>query len=368
VSERALTKLTGAMTALSETERVLEHVAADLRDTTQAMDRARVETRRELALAQKTTLKNLFNRLRGLTLREAERLGLLVEFEVSGDDIAIDRRVVDVLAEPLMHITRNSIAHGASPASEREEKGKAPHTTIRIDVAKRGARLILAVSDDGRGVDRKRLAKKARELGLSRAGLGPESPRLLDLLFAPGFSTSETTDELKGRGLGLDIVRVAVQRLGGSLRLKSELGQGLSVELDIPQEPGSIPVLWVRAGTEMYGFVSAAVAQVTSRDAPRTGAPPISLSACLDGRAEPSRRGVRIFDLSEDPESAYELGVDDIGTVERVLLRSLPPRAHRFGPFVGAALSAHGDLRLVLDHIAVLSRARQLTGAAYASA
>jgi two-component system chemotaxis sensor kinase CheA len=242
---------------------------------------------------------------------------------------------------------------------------------VSLTARKMGNRLAVTIEDDGAGVDVDDVRARALDAGLVTQGIaeGADDDTLLSLLFVPGFSTRESSDLLAGRGIGLDIARSSIQRMGGAIRLSSRAGHGFSARLDVPIESGLVSMLWVTAGDQEYALPSLHVRRVRL---PETESGPEStrvphLLACLDaspardGTTSSSRTGyVLDLELEGDDQSLgpASLGVDAVGRTEELLVRPLGPLVAGLGPFAGAIVRGDGSLRLALDAWALAPRAR----------
>src|SRR3954468_718830 len=160
------------------------------------------------------------------------KLGKQVDLKLVGKNTELDRTVVDALGDPIVHLVRNSLDHGLEPPEERIANGKEPTGTLEISARHAGGNVVISVRDDGRGIDAVRVARKAAERGL----ISPDAidtidaARATELLFAPGFSTAETTSDISGRGVGMDAVRTTIRDLGGDVMLLSEPGAGTTAQ------------------------------------------------------------------------------------------------------------------------------------------
>jgi two-component system chemotaxis sensor kinase CheA len=157
--------------------------------------------------------------------------------EVVGEDMEIDRSMIELLADPLMHIVRNSLDHGIEKPEDRDFIGKPAQATVEVRAERRGGRLEIVIKDDGRGIDRIRVLKRARERGLIPVSLQDErlsDTEVFEFLFMPGFSTAEKVTDISGRGVGLDVVRSNVQKLKGTIDVRSTFGKGTTFRLSLP--------------------------------------------------------------------------------------------------------------------------------------
>ena len=164
------------------------------------------------------------------------KLGKQVDLTLVGQDTEMDRTVVEALGDPLVHLVRNSLDHGLEPAAERVAAGKPPAGVLEISARHAGGNVIITVRDDGRGIDARKVARKAVERGLIPADAvdAVDMAKAAEILFMPGFSTAETTSDISGRGVGMDAVRTAIRELGGEVLLTSEPGSGTTAQIRLP--------------------------------------------------------------------------------------------------------------------------------------
>jgi two-component system chemotaxis sensor kinase CheA len=182
--------------------------------------------------------------------------GKEVELALEGGDITVDKRILEEMKDPLMHLIRNTIDHGIEPPAEREQLGKPRGGTIRLSARRENSHVLLEVADDGRGLDPAAIRQTALQRGLhDEATLAAMTPaQLQQLVFTPGFSTSARVTALSGRGVGLDVVRVNVERLKGGIRLDSAAGRGLTVQLRLPLSLATTRLLLANAGGRLFGL------------------------------------------------------------------------------------------------------------------
>ena len=190
----------------------------------------------------------VFRRFPRMVRDLARSLGKHVNLILSGEETELDRSVIEEISDPLVHILRNSLDHGIEPPDIREKKGKPSAGTLRIEAAVHGDFIVVEVSDDGAGIDPKRVAAKAIDLGIvtkERLAAMSES-KILDLIFLPGFSTAEKASDVSGRGVGMDVVRTNLKRLNGIVELSSKFGAGTTITLKLPLTLAILPVLLAR--------------------------------------------------------------------------------------------------------------------------
>jgi two-component system chemotaxis sensor kinase CheA len=186
----------------------------------------------------------------------AREQGKEAELVQEGGDITVDKRILEEMKDPLMHLIRNAIDHGIEPPAERERLGKPRGGMVRLSAQRENANVLLAVHDDGRGLDPAAIRREAKKRHLhDEAALAAMTPaQLQQLIFVAGFSTSTYVTELSGRGVGLDVVRVNVERMKGTIRLESAVGQGLTVQLRLPLNLATTRLLLASAGGQLFGL------------------------------------------------------------------------------------------------------------------
>ena len=212
----------------------------------------------------------------------AARLGKRVQLAVTGENVRIDRRLLSMLSEPLIHLVRNAVDHGVEGVEEREAAGKPPVGTITISAVARGSEVVLQVGDDGRGISKTTVETRARELGfLGEGTAGNEG--LLGLLVRPGFSTRSEPTDVSGRGVGLDVIHQKVhEALGGELRLETQEGQGTLFTISVPGGASMMSMLMVRRGKDTVGIPLRDVNEMIEVDA-RKLVPDEDGVLCFDG-------------------------------------------------------------------------------------
>ena len=182
----------------------------------------------------------------------ARESGKLATLETTGEDAELDRTIVEQLADPLMHMVRNAVDHGLENPADREKAGKPAEGRIRLSAAHQSGHVVIEVSDDGRGLDRDRILRKAIERGLVKEGAQLTPAEVLELIFEPGFSTSETVTAISGRGVGMDVVKREIEKLRGRVEVRSEPGKGTTFLLRVPLTLAIIDALVVKHGENRY--------------------------------------------------------------------------------------------------------------------
>ncbi len=196
----------------------------------------------------------------------ARQAGKEVQIVISGAETEFDKTVLDLIGDPLIHLIRNAIDHGIETPDERINMGKPRQGTIMLSAYYEGNQVILAVNDDGRGIDRRRIMQKAVQLGIISEQEAKTLPKreALALIFASGLSTVEAVSSLSGRGVGLNVVKRAVEKISGSIELNSRPGQGCTFFIKLPLTLAIIPALLVSVNTELFAIPLAAVEEATA--------------------------------------------------------------------------------------------------------
>ena len=210
-------------------------------------------------------VEQLFRRFPRVVRDVAKQRNKEIALEIAGQNTDLDKGILDSLAEPLAHLVRNAADHGIEPQAEREANGKPARGTIRLNAYHEGDQVVIEVSDDGHGLDREKILRKAIERGIVTPS---EASRLnemeaLQLIFAPGLSTADEVTEISGRGVGLDVVKSALEGLKGSVDLKSAPGAGTTFRLMMPLTLASIQALLFRVANRMYAVPLASVVEIT---------------------------------------------------------------------------------------------------------
>jgi len=365
VPSRALAsaRIREASTSVASLSDALDREAATLLGVAERAREGAHAAHADIARMRTTTASSLFDRVVAFASVQALRASRDVDVTVRGGDTPVDRRIAEDLLDPLLQLAQNAIAHGIEPPFERVLRGKPSAGALSLSAELRGALLVLVVSDDGAGVDVEAVRVRARSRGtLSPArALSADQQALLGLLFVPGFSTRESADMLAGRGVGLGLVREAVRRQGGSVRIASRPGAGFSATIEVPIERGVVRVLAVRAGGATYVLPARLVRRVLC--GPEVSAElALPLAACVRGLGAivsgealgPS--DVVSYALELDPGrddgASCFVSVDAVGDIDEATLHAPPPLIAQAGPYIGAVVS--GDaVHLCLDVFAL---------------
>jgi two-component system chemotaxis sensor kinase CheA len=294
-------------------------------------------------------------------------LGKRIDLTLEGGDVEMDREMVEMVVDPLTHIVRNSIDHGIETPERRRALGKPEAGRLRLEARQSGNQIVIAISDDGAGIDTNRLVEKAVAAGR----FSPEgAARLteqekLDLIFHAGLSTAAKVTAISGRGVGMDVVRANVERIGGVIALENHPGQGLCITLRVPLTLTIIPGLIVRAGGQHFAIPRAAVVEIlhdnndTLHIADVGGAKIATIRSVrhsmIDledvlGMEKPAQAGPRAIMVVRSANGVpFAMGVSAVDNHEELVIRPASPLVMASGVYAGMTLPDNGRPMLLLD-------------------
>jgi two-component system chemotaxis sensor kinase CheA len=293
----------------------------------------------------------------------AESLGKQVSVELSGGETSLDRAVLEAIRDPLIHLVRNAVGHGIETVAERIRLGKPAMGTLRLRAASDAGQVVIEVTDDGAGIDVEHVLRSALARGLLSA-----DPRTLSradalaLVFLPGLSTSETVTELSGRGVGMDVVRSGLERIGGTVDVTSDPGRGTTFRLRVPLTLAVVPAVVVTVGGRAFvvpqpavlGILPVTDATYTADALPPTctwrgrSLPALGL-ADLFGLPSSRSLGERTLLVARTGDRLLALLVDDVVDVRDVVVKPLGAILEQARLYAGATLVDDGELALILD-------------------
>ncbi len=318
-------------------------------------------------------LKATFQKMARLVRDVARKSGKQVELVTEGEDTEIDRNMVDMLNDPLVHMIRNAVDHGVEAPEVRQQGGKNPTGTVTIRAYHSAGSVVIELRDDGKGLDREKLLKKARERGLVADGSELSDREVFELIFAPGFSTAEVVSDVSGRGVGMDVVRKNVQALRGQVDIASTLGAGSLFTVRLPLTMAIIDAMVVHVSRERYLLPIVSVEQSFR---PKAGAmstvvgkgemvrlrnellPVLRLHKLfgLTGAVEDASAGLMIVVQASGGRCA--ILVDELLGQQQVVIKSLGRSLANVPGVAGAAILGDGRVGLILEPAALTSAGR----------
>jgi two-component system, chemotaxis family, sensor kinase CheA len=372
--EAAMTQVSDLVLARNELARRLRDVDSDT-GVSAAFDRVSLaigDIRESIARTRMQPIDRLFAMLPRLVRDTAASLGKSAVLQIEGSDVEIDREMIEAIRDPLTHIVRNAIDHGIESADERRERGKAETGTLSVFAEQSGNQVSITVCDDGRGIDTERLIAKAIAANVISAGkaasLSPEAA--LQLIFSPGLSTAQSVTDISGRGVGMDIVRANVERLGGAISIDNRPGIGLAITLRAPLTLSIMNALLVEAGGQTFAMPRSAINEIVSVKSESVRVEQLGggqvavvrgqmlsvvpLAAILGLENTPSTHLV-IVELAGG--NRFALGFSGITDHEELVVRPTAPHLAALGVFAGQTLQDNGVPVLVIDAAGVAAKA-----------
>ncbi|WP_321475370.1 chemotaxis protein CheA [uncultured Paludibaculum sp.] len=306
----------------------------------------------------------LFRRMTRLVRDLARKSGKLAELELHGEDVELDRTIVEELSDPLVHMLRNALDHGLESPDEREAVGKPASGKVRLKAAHQAGQIVIELSDDGRGLDRGRILAKAVQRGLVSPEANLSDNEVYHLIFEPGFSTAERVTDVSGRGVGMDVVRKHISKLRGRIDISSTVGRGTTFALKVPLTLAIIDGLVTVVGGVRYIVPIFAVREMFRPTPDRLFTvegrgemvlvrerllPVVRLSRRLGvkARTDDPCEGVMIVGESEDRQ--YCLLVDELAGKQEVVIKNLGATFRGVRGVAGGAILGDGRVGLILD-------------------
>lgn len=296
-----------------------------------------------------------------------------VEVEITGGEVRLDKSLADMISDPLLHLVRNAVDHGIEPSEQRRQANKSARGKLTLEAISEGSRIVVRVSDDGRGIDPARVRRTAIERGLIDESDSLTQEQILRLIFRPGFSTAATVSDISGRGVGLDVVERAVEQTGGELRVWSEVGRGTTFEMVLPTTLTLLSSLVVRSMGHRYCVPSNQIVEtgvIRATEIERLGEmrvvrwrgavlPFVHLRELLaqppaeNGSERISIIVSRLRGQQKSPQAAearrVAIAVDEWEGHSEVLVRSLGRHASHWRGISGATELSDGTVALILD-------------------
>jgi two-component system, chemotaxis family, sensor kinase CheA len=351
--------------ALDKLEDVLNRLAGDLAQ----LRTVNTTIEDEVLSVRLLPAAMLFPPLERLVRDLGQQLGKQVRLITLGGGVGIDRKILEGLRDPLMHMIRNAVDHGLEIPVVRQEFNKPAEGTITLSVNSSGGMVTLNLSDDGHGMDANRILKKAEEKGIIQSALSYDPKLALDLIFEPGFSTAAAVTDVSGRGVGMDVVRQNIRALSGTVSVQSQLGAGSHFVMRVPAQLATVRVLLVRVGHDTFAVPTAGVE--------RTGRVKVEGIHQLEGRSVIILQGrpIPLVELGGVMDVPFEAGeswqpyfilrrdddrlactVDAMLGEQEVVVKKLSYPLEKFAPLEGAAVLGSGQLVSILSSTHLIER------------
>jgi two-component system chemotaxis sensor kinase CheA len=360
---------------------VLQATAADpnLTMLSRRLDMVTADLRESVMKARMQPVSNIFSKMPRIVRDLSQTLGRRVRLLMEGQETELDKSLLEAIKDPLTHAVRNSLDHGIEPPEVRQAAGKDPEGTLKLRAAQEGSHVIIEVSDDGAGISVDKIRSKAIERGLITAerAVQQSDRELLQLIFVPGFSTAAAVTNVSGRGVGMDVVRTNVEKIGGKVEIDSRVGKGTTLRLRIPLTLAIIPALIVRSLNQCFALPQGALSELVHIPPEQAaaaiewieGAPLYRLRGKLlplvfldrllmPGVEHKLATGQDNFIAVLDADGRrFGLVVDGLADPEEIVVKPLSAVLKVIGLYSGATVLGNADLALILDPGAIALRA-----------
>ena len=331
------------------------------------------EMQAAMARVRMQPISTLFDGYQRMIRDLAAELGKQVEVEIESGQVELDREMIELLRDPLLHVIRNAIDHGIETPAERQAVGKRPEGRLMLSARQTGNEIRIAILDDGRGIDAGQVVARAIERGVVTAEQAArmETAQKLMLICEPGLSTAREVTAISGRGVGMDVVRASIERTGGKLRIVSAPSEGTRFLLDVPLTLSIVPSITVEVGGQVFAVPRSYVREIVRNghdvEAERIGGmrhvrvrgelyPCLGLGALfgVECEADPERQVLVMVTMIDG--SIFALCVDDIADHCDLVIRPVAPQVIETGLYVGVAQLNDGRPALMLDLVGVSQR------------
>ena len=343
----------------------ISQVAQSLSETTYAMARISDDLQDTIMKVRMVPVSSVFSRFPRLVRDLSRKSGKEVDLVMEGEETELDKSVVEVIGDPLVHLIRNSVDHGIEPEEERVAAGKPPHGKVTLRAFHKGNSVAIEIEDDGKGID----PAKMREVAVHKGLMSAEEAAQLDdreaieLIFAPGFSSAEKITDISGRGVGMDVVRTNIKNLKGSVSTHSEVGKGTRFTLSLPLTLAIIDALMVNVSGQMYAIPLDAVSETTKIEAVRLtdvkGRKAVTLRGEVLGvvelaemlglpRTDPLPEVLAVV-VIHDNDRRLGLVVDRLLERQEIVIKPLGAYLGDLKGISGATIMGDGSVILILD-------------------
>jgi two-component system chemotaxis sensor kinase CheA len=338
-------------------------IAEELQGVTERVSRIVSQLQEALTRTRMVPLNVVFARFPRLVRELARSMNKRVQLKIEGEDTEIDRALVEKLNECLVHLIRNAIDHGIEPPDERTAAGKPPEGLMEISASQSEGSVIVVVRDDGRGIDPNKIRRKAIERGLltEEQASSLSDDDAIQFIFRSGFSTKEEVSEVSGRGVGMDAVKAAMEQIGGTIDLHSQIGAGTTVTLRLPLTLAIIPALLVRVGGRLFALPMHSVTEVLDLQRSdiqeigtgekvlvlRGNTLPLFSLAKLLGIPNGGTEGTGV--IVRQQEKLIAMSVEGVEGKDEIVIKPLGYPLHNLRSFIGATILGDGSIALIVD-------------------
>jgi two-component system, chemotaxis family, sensor kinase CheA len=340
--------------------------------STQRLDLITSELQDNVMKTRMQPIGGIWNKLPRVVRDLAAELHKQVRIELEGKETGLDRSIIEAIKDPLTHIVRNAVDHGIERPDVRKAAGKPTEGTLRLRASHQGGHVMIEITDDGAGIDPERVRSKALERGLitaDRASRMTEA-EAIDLVFAPGFSTAEKVSNISGRGVGMDVVKTNIERIGGVVSIESGRGTGTTMRIKIPLTLAIIPALIINANNERYAVPQVGVLELVRIDSNNGrgiewihGAPVYRLRGellplvYLDEVLGGDGRSGKTVVVLQNEGRPFGMIVDGVHDTEEIVVKPAGKRMRDLPTYAGATILGDGRIAMILDVRGIAARA-----------
>ena len=363
---------------------VLQHSSAQKNDpsllrTAQRLNLITTELQEGVMKTRMQPIGNLWNKFPRIVRDVATSCHKKVRIEMEGRETELDKTIIEAIKDPLTHVIRNSVDHGVESPAQRLAAGKPEEGRLFMRAYHEGGQVIIEISDDGKGIDAEVIKRKAAERGLISAEQAAKMSEreAINLIFLPGFSTSEQITNVSGRGVGMDVVKTNVERIGGTVDVKTRIGEGTTLRIKIPLTLAIIPALIITSGGEQFAIPQVSLLELVRLDECSSGIEKINgtplyrlrgnllplvylnqeMKLKLDGpNGRTAGKPANIVVL-RGGERQFGLVVDQINDTEEIVVKPLGKQLKGVSVFAGATIMGDGRVALILDVMGLAQRA-----------
>jgi len=349
----------GRLEEIGSSRRIVE-----LNETIEQIDRISSDLQSVVMKVRMVPIEQVFNRFPRMVRDLAKELNKEIDFQIEGKETELDRTVIDEIGDPLIHLLRNAVDHGIESPAVRAQMGKPRIGTIVLRARHEGNNVLIEVEDDGSGIDFERVKQKAVDKGLVSSKEAEEMPneKALELLFSPGFSTSDNVTDISGRGVGLDVAKNKIEALNGQIHVDSKLGQGTKFKIKLPLTLAIIQALMVSVRDEIYAIPLSSVDETTMLSPEDikliqgqevmvlrgTVLPLYRLDSLLEVPGEKQSDEMYVVVVSKG-DKQIGLVVDGLIGQQEIVIKSLGKFLAGIPGIAGAIVAGDGNVRLILD-------------------
>jgi two-component system chemotaxis sensor kinase CheA len=329
-----------------------------LQETSLSMERQLRDLRESVMRVRMVQIGEIFERMTFVVRDLARESDKKIIVQFSGGETEIDKFLVERMMGPFMHLVRNAVSHGLETVAQREAQGKRSEGLLSLSATTAGERIVIRIADDGRGIDRNRVLSQAKASGLADGDAEISDSALLDLICSPGFSTREEADRQSGRGVGLDVVKKAIEELGGRISLATRVGEGTAFTIELPLTLAIAEAFIVTVNGQRFAVPQSSVREVLEVESAATKVLENNEIISYRGRVLPLLRLARIFEMNYQREARFHvlvlgeetnavgLAVDRILGQREIVVRAIKDPLAQSRGIAGA--TELGDQRVVL--------------------